>query len=118
LQEARLVATKAGEQDLHTRHLDSQIVRCRCGKPCWQKPCHTVQHCRWCARPMRLTGWPRSSNEQEVVYGGKGYCMTHYETVNNAGTEDVLDADLDAAVESYWRNRDLVRAGLSVDRDA
>lgn len=44
--------------------------------------------------------------------------MTHYRKVNDAGTEDILEADLDAAVEAYWRNRTYVLAGVQPRDDA
>lgn len=115
LNAARRYELELREKEVRLQHLDAQIVRCRCGRPCWQEPCHKVKHCLWCDRPMRQAGWHRSSDKNEVTYGGKGLCMTHYQKVNDAGTEEILEAELDAAVESYWANRDLVRAGLSVD---
>lgn len=55
-------------------------------------------------------------NSGLMNYGGKGYCVTHYETVYKYG-EDALDAALEDAVEAYWRNRVYVRAGIEVPVD-
>lgn len=73
------------------------------------------RRCRWCDRPMKNNS---DTHKDLLAYGGRGYCMTHYRKVNDAGTEDILEADLDAAVEAYWRNRTYVLAGVQPRDDA
>lgn len=104
--------------------MDETIYRCReCGAWAMDTLCghctrssHGILYgrCKFCDRPMRRRGWAKISGW--VNYGGKGYCVTHYQRINEAGNEEILDAELDAAVESYWANRDLARAGLTVER--
>lgn len=95
---------------------DEDIYRCRwCGV--WSTDtlcgwCTKMSHgnCVFCGRPMRRRGWIKLPGF--INYGGRGYCAVHYETVNKYGDVDALERDLEEAVESYWRNRTLVLAGL------
>ncbi len=99
---------------------DSDIYRCRnCGAWGFDTLCAYCSkasrgRCLFCDRPMRRRGWTKLQGW--INYGGKGYCVTHYETVNKYG-EEALEAELDEAVASYWRNRPFVLAGLDTDAE-
>lgn len=114
--EAEALLDELQGRDRYQELMDSQIVRCVCGMPCWLYVCHNHKHCLWCGREMRHNTWPRNNDRSDVIYGGRGYCMTHYMTVNKYG-EEALEAELNAAVEAYWRNRKFVLAGIEVPVD-
>lgn len=99
--------------------MDDEIRRCKsCGAwtiwPYYCGRCGKIEHgwCKFCGRPMRRRTWDKIPGF--VTYGGRGYCMSHYLTVNKYGEEE-LERALDEAVESYWRNRTFVLAGKGND---
>lgn len=110
-----------GSQQSKGGSMSDEIYRCReCGAwamdtICGQCTKMTHGRCKFCDRPMRRRDWPKLDGW--INYGGRGYCSVHYGKINDAGTEDILDVELDEAVESYWRNRAFVRAGVEVPVD-